>query len=93
MILYTNRSNFILIKNYYKIYIGSEKINRYNKYSYMEKQENPTDIYHIYRNKRKESLAQLNLQAATNNIEKAAAVALKREIITLAKDKNGISIF
>ncbi|WP_302626977.1 hypothetical protein [uncultured Eubacterium sp.] len=59
----------------------------------MEKQENPTDIYHIYRNKRKESLAQLNLQAATNNIEKAAAAALKREIITLAKDKNGISIF
>lgn len=44
-----------------------------NRYSYMEKQENPNDIYYIYRNKRKESLAKLNLQAAANNIENAAA--------------------
>lgn len=68
-------------------------MNRYNRYSYMEKQENPSDIYYIYRNKRKESLAKLNLQAAANDIENAAAAALEQEIIKLAKSKNGISIF
>lgn len=68
-------------------------MNRYNRYSYMEKQENPNDIYYIYRNKRKESLTKLNLQAAANDIEKAAAAALEHEIIKLIKNKNGISIF
>lgn len=68
-------------------------MNRYNRYSYMEKQENPSDIYYIYRNKRKESLAKLNLQTAANDIENAAAAALEQEIIKLAKNKNGISIF
>lgn len=68
-------------------------MNRYNRYSYTEKQENPKDIYYIYRNKRKESLAKLNLQAAANDIEKAAAAALEQEIIKLVNRKNGISIF
>lgn len=68
-------------------------MNRYNRYSHMEKQENPNDIYYIYRNKRKESLAKLNLQAAANNIENAAAAALEQEIIKLVKSKNGISVF
>lgn len=68
-------------------------MNRYNRYSYMEKQENPNDIYYIYRNKRKESLANLNLQATANDIENAAAATLEQEIIKLAKSKNGISIF
>lgn len=68
-------------------------MNRYNRYSYMKKQENSNDIYYIYRNKRKESLAKLNLQAAANDIEKAAAAALEQEIIKLVNRKNGISIF
>ena len=68
-------------------------MNRYNRYSYMGKQENPNDVYYIYRTKRKESLANLNLQAAANNIENAAAAALEQEIIKLVKSKNGISIF
>lgn len=68
-------------------------MNRYNRYFYMEKQENPNDIYYIYRNKRKESLAKLNLQAAAKNIENAVAAALEQEIIKLVKRKNGISIF
>lgn len=68
-------------------------MNRYNRYSYMEKQANPNDIYYIYRSKRKESLAKLNLQAAANDIEKAAAAALEQEIIKLVNRKNGISIF
>lgn len=68
-------------------------MNRYNRYSYMEKQANPNDIYCIYRNKRKESLAKLNLQAAANSIENVAAAGLEQEIIKLVKRKNGISIF
>lgn len=68
-------------------------MNRYNRYSYMEKQENPSDIYYIYRNKRKESLAKLNLQTAANDIENTAAATLEKEIIKLAKSKNGVSIF
>ncbi len=68
-------------------------MNRYNRYSYMKKQENSNDIYYIYRNKRKESLAKLNLQAAANDIEKAAAAALEQEIIKSVNRKNGISIF
>lgn len=68
-------------------------MNSYNRYSYMEKQENPNNIYYIYRNKRKESLAKLNLQAAANDIKNAAAAALEQEIIKLVKSKNGISVF
>lgn len=68
-------------------------MNRYNRYSYMEKHENPNDIYYIYRNKRKESLVKLNLQAAANDIENAAAAALEQEIVKSAKSKNGVSIF
>lgn len=64
-----------------------------NRYSYMEKHENPNDIYYIYRNKRKESLVKLNLQAAANDIENAAAAALEQEIVKSAKSKNGVSIF
>ena len=59
----------------------------------MEKHENPNDIYYIYRNKRKESLVKLNLQAAANDIENAAAAALEQEIVKSAKSKNGVSIF
>ena len=68
-------------------------MNRYNRYSYMEKQANPNDIYHIYRSKRKESLVKLNLQTAAKDIENAAAAALEQKIIKFAKNKNGISIF
>lgn len=68
-------------------------MNSYNRYSYMKKQENSNNIYYIYRNKRKESLAKLNLQAAANDIKNAAAAALEQEIIKLVKSKNGISVF